>query len=503
MKLDAQVLEGFVNSCLAAKFDDRRETAAFHREIWELCCSDAKNVAIAAPRAHAKSTVVTHAYTLACVLFRERRYVVIVSDSESQAINFLNDIKSELRENEDIINLFGVQRFLKDSETEVVVEFDDGAKFKIIAKGAEQKMRGIKWDNLRPDLIILDDLENDELVMNQDRREKLRRWFYGTLMPIRSAYGIVRYIGTILHMDSQLERLMPKSNSKFTSTSELKIWNTNPKAYWKAVKYRAHNEDYSEILWPERFSVTELKQIRQDYVDQGLPEVYSQEYLNDPIDMSRSYFKKSDFIPITKQELDDINNKKKPLTYYVGTDFALSQKERADWSAFVVGAVDANNTLYVLDVLRQRMDSMEIVDTIIAMQSRYKPDLFVFEDEKITKAIGPFLNERMFQTGIFLSYTALNPTKDKLTRARSIQARMRIGGVRFLKHSEWYDAFESELTKFPRDRHDDQVDAFAYLGLILDKMVAAPTQDDLIEEENQRLRDEYNEDEGRSVWTGY
>jgi hypothetical protein len=43
------------------------------------------------------------------------------------------------------------------------------------------------------------------------------------------------------------------------------------------------------------------------------------------------------------------------------------------------------------------------------------------------------------------------------------------------KNADWYPAFESELLRFPRDRHDDQVDAFAYLGLLLDKMHDAPT----------------------------
>ena len=94
--LTAAVLEGFVNSILRKNFDSPSDTPDFHREMWELFCSDHKQVAIAAPRGHAKSTAGTHAYTLAATLFRESDYVLVVSDTVSQAVQFLGDIKKEL-----------------------------------------------------------------------------------------------------------------------------------------------------------------------------------------------------------------------------------------------------------------------------------------------------------------------------------------------------------------------------------------------------------------------
>jgi predicted phage terminase large subunit-like protein len=504
--LTTEIIEGFVNTALAHKFDSRKKTPDCHREWWKLCCSDAKNVAIAAPRGHAKSTAITHSYTLATVLFRESKFVMIVSDTEAQAINFLNDIKTELRENSDIIELFEVKRFLKDAETECIVEFADGHRFKIIAKGAEQKIRGTKWDNYRPDMIIIDDLENDELVMNPDRRQKLRNWFYGALVPSRSENGRIRYVGTILHMDSLLERLMPGDRDKFTRRDELRTWSEKPNMFWKSVKYQAHNPDFSKILWKEKFPEKVLKAIRQEFIDQGMPEGYSQEYLNYPLDTSRSYFRKSDFAAMTKTDLEDIKTKNRPVNYYVTADLAISQKERADFSVFCVGAVDSDNNLYICDVIRDRFDSMELVNTILAIHRRYNPELIALEDEKITKAIGPFLTERMLSENLFPNIITVRPSADKQTRARSIQARMRIGSVKFNKEADWYGVFEEELVRFPRDRHDDQVDAIAYMGLVLDKFIVAPTRE---EQDDEDLEDEYRaskEDDwesGRCFSTGY
>ena len=212
-RLNADVMEGFVNSVLRKNFDKPAATPEFHKEIWDLVTSNSKQVAIAAPRYHAKSTAVTHAYTLASVLFRESRYVLIVSDTVSQAIQFLGDIKKELLDNDDLRSLFSIKEgpFPKDTEDDLIVEMDDGYTFRIQAKGSEQKLRGLKWANLRPDLIIGDDMENDEIVMNKDRRMKFKRWFYGALIPCVSSSGKIRIVGTILHLDSLLENLMPTS----------------------------------------------------------------------------------------------------------------------------------------------------------------------------------------------------------------------------------------------------------------------------------------------------
>jgi len=92
---------------------------------------------------------------------------------------------------------------------------------------------------------------------------------------------------------------------------------------------------------------------------------------------------------------------------------------------------------------------------------------------------------------------------DKVTRAKSIQARMRAGGVKFDKGADWYQVLEDECMTFPRSKHDDQVDALAYMGRLLDQMIEAPTQEEAEEEEYlDELRNSDIED-GRSKTTGY
>ncbi len=509
--LNASIIEGFVGSCLLKRFDGSAKIPDCHREWWELVTGPDKFVAIAAPRGHAKSTSISLSYVLASVLFRHKKFVLMVSDTETQASLFLGSIKQELQENEDIIELFGIKRdtngkvkFKKDTETDIIVEFnetdDEGRPltFRIIAKGAEQKLRGLVWNGTRPDLIVGDDMENDEAVMNKDRREKFRRWFYGALLPCRATHGEVRIVGTILHMDSMLERLMPRESDKLTKNEGLRTFTTR-RQMWKSYKYKAHNTDFSLILWEEKHSEDSLKQIRQEYIEQGMPDVYSQEYLNIPLDESNTYFKKSDFLSIREDD------KQKKLNYYVAGDFAISEKERADWTVLIIGGVDEDGFIHIKNVIRDRMDGLTIVETMLQIQRIYDPFAFGIEDTQITKAVGPFLNREMIQQNNFINLVPLKPHRqDKITRARSIQARMRAGGVKFDKSADWYQTLEDECMRFPRDKHDDQVDALAYLGLMVDKLIEAPTKAELEEEE---YLDEYEQSglgqHGRNATTGY
>lgn len=505
MHLDKSVVAGFVGSILASQFDGAVATPSFHHEGWEMFTSKDKLVAMAAPRGHAKTTGMTVSYGLATLLFRERKFMLLVSDTESQASMFLGFFKAQLQNNQALIELFGLKRndkglvqFIKDSETDIVVAFEDGGQFRIIAKGAEQKLRGlISAQGQRPDIILCDDIENDELVMNKERREKMRKWFYSALLPCVSSNGIIRVVGTILHMDSLLERLMPKPYDRWSHQEPLKLWSEVKRNGWRSVKYRAHTDTFSEVLWPEKHSEASLKEKRLEYIGMGMPDVYSQEYLNVPLDESVAYFKRIDFDHLTEED------KKLALKYYITADLAISEADRADYSVFVIGGMDEHRRLQIRQVIRERLDGREIVETLLHLQRIYDPEVVGIEEMQISKSIGPFLREEMVRQNTYLSLFPLKHNgKDKIARARSIQARMRAHAVKFDKQAEWYPTFEEELIRFPRDTHDDQVDAFAYLGLLLDRMIEAPT---VQEQEDEIYEDERREYEhtGRSRITGY
>jgi predicted phage terminase large subunit-like protein len=456
-KLNSNLIAGFVRTVLASGFEGATETPDFHKEIWEDCCSPHQLVAIAAPRNHAKTTAVTTSYGLTSILFRESRYLLILSATISQANGMLLTIKSQLQHNKNIAELFGLARdergevkFVKDTEDDLIVKLEDGHMFRIAARGAEQKLRGLNWEGTRPDLIIIDDLEEDEAVASKERREKLRNWFNKAVFPMRSSNGKIRAVGTILHMDSWLERKMPKPHDKNTITTPLKITSRVNIGGWRSVKYRAHSDGYEHILWPTRWPKEKLLEYYETLSADGSSDSYSQEMLNIPLDEANTLFKRNNFGEITEEM------RKLKLNYYIVADLAVDQHSRADYTAIIIAGMDEFKRIHIKNVIRERLDGKEIVDILIDLQRVYNPEIVGIEEMQVSKAIGPFLNEEMVNTGVYLNLLKLkHGGRDKIQRSTSIRARMQCNTIFFDKQADWYPGLEEECLRFPRDTHDD------------------------------------------------
>lgn len=498
MQLTADIIYGFTNTLLLDRFDNPCRTPEFHLELWGLMCSDHPRVAVAAPRFHAKSTAITHTYVLANVCFRVKQHVLIVSDTEGQAVDFLRDIKTEFLENEALKANFGIRGLIKDRETEIVVQFTDGHQFRIVAKGSEQKIRGMKWRNKRPDLIVGDDLENDEIVMNEERRDKFRKWVYNALLPCGSKFCTIRIVGTILHLDSMLERLMPEIDGPRTAVEPLKQSGYGQKdSAWKSIRYKAHTPDFEHILWEEQHNEESLKIKRQSYIEQGNPEGYSQEYLNYPIDESHAIFRKGDF--------KDISDHDGPEEFYASADLAISAKKQRAYTVMTVASVTSDNILRYRDVIRFRGDSHEIIDQIFEIVTTYSIEVFFIEKENIANTLESIIYQEMEERGIYFNMELVTPTKDKVSRARPLQARMRAHKVEFDMGASWFPSFQQELLQFPRGAYVDQVDAAAWIPLGLNLINDVPTRAEWEEAEWEQEYEETVEfmNTGRNKHTGY
>ena len=474
--ITSKLVEGFTKTCLLDGYEEPAEIPQFHRELWDLCCSDEQYVAIAAPRGHAKSTAITFAYALTSLLYRESRYAVILSNSEAQAIQFLNNLKSTVLMNESVRELFGVNKLVKDTETDFIAKMSDGHTFRVMCRGAGSSIRGALWDGKRPDLILYDDIEEEETVLNKESQEKFDYWFFGSIIPLGGPRCKHRVVGTILGFNSLLWRLVHNKT-------------------WKSAIYEAHNDDFSDILWKERFSKERLLNIRAMYSESGRLDKYSAEYRNKPILDAEAYFRRADF---RKIEPEHRNLRKR---YYAAVDFAISQKERADYTVISAVGVDEFNRIHVEDVRRGRWDSNEIIEEMFSVQERFKPDLFTAEAGSIEKSLGPFLKSEMYRRGVFINLNPLVPVKDKMSRARALQAKMKAGAVYFDHEADWFPTVFEEMTRFPKSAHDDIVDSLAWVGLTLESLSPALTDEEYSEPFYKNH--DYPDNSGRSLHTGY
>lgn len=482
--LTARLVEAFAVTYLYKGFDEAKPTPAFHREGWELYCSDAPQASVIAPRGHAKSSAFTHVFILATVLFRVESYVILVSTNEELAIEHLGDITRELIENEELINDFEIKGFVTNSKTEIIVEFKDGHQFRILARGSGQKMRGRKWRGMRPGLVVCDDLEDDEQVENKERRDKFRRWFNRAVLPCLRRGGKARVHGTILHEDSLLARFRKQKDA------------------WKVLFYKAHEafDDFTNILWPEQFTEQALRSIRQRYIDDFDASGYSQEYLNDPFDNSETYLKKIYFLGMEDEDFD------RDMKKCVGVDFAISKKEKANRTSMTVAGQDDRNILHFIDQHVDRWQTDEIIDKMFEIQAKHDPQFFFVEDGIIWQAIEPMLKLEMLTRDVYLNCIPLQSIKDKATRGRSWQKRMKASACRFDKEAPWYAGFESECLRFTGYSDavlDDQFDSAAILSRGFDNLPILDEEEFMTDEELYQRKTDPRQDQGRSSITGY
>ena len=486
--LTADLVESFAGTFLSPRYDQLAATPAFHRHAWALYASKSPQVMCIAPREHAKSTALTMDYMLAEVLFRNSDYAILVGSTEDLAAEQLSNIAEELHSNEDLIREFGVGTFESSSKTDIIVKMTDGHRFRILARGAEQRIRGRLWKGKRPNLMVCDDMEDDEQVENPDRRAKFRRWFFRAAKQAMGKGGRVRVHGTILHEDSLLSRLRRNGT-------------------WKHLFYKAHEgfDDFTNILWPEQWDEERLRFRRQEFVEDGDAAGYSQEFLNDPLDNSEAYLRKDDFLAMSESDYDS------DKIVCVGVDFAISKADKANRSSITVGGKDLENTLHFIDQYVGRWDSLDIVEMLFSVQQRWNPEVVWVEDGVIWKSLWPMIRREMQVRDLRINFEAITPVKDKGTRGRSYQKRMRAGQCRFDKKAEWYPGFEQENLRFTGTAAatlDDQFDSAALLSRGFDSFAQVEKEDFYDDDDWEMERGFWNRkasssSDGRSQVTGY
>ncbi|EHZ3394124.1 hypothetical protein K5T47_004786, partial [Salmonella enterica] len=316
---------------------------------------EGENDAIAAPRGEAKSTLVSQLFVLWCIIRGIKHYPVIIMDSIDQAYPMLEAIKAELLYNPRLRHDFPgvcVQGRVWQMGTIVTAN-----NIKVTVAGSGKKLRGLRHGPYRPDLVILDDIENDENVQSPEQRDKLDNWLKKTVLPLGEAGGKtdVVYIGTILHYDSVLSRTLSNpmwrtarfkaiirwpDNMKLWETWEAYIRNEEPET---AALFQAANEAAmlagAIVSWAARPLLTLMKiRVRDGHG------TFDSEYQNDPVSGEDAIFAGEKVIKFWTEEVRE-------WVFFGACDPSLGKfgNNRRDPSAILVGGF--NPYTGILDVV--------------------------------------------------------------------------------------------------------------------------------------------------------
>jgi predicted phage terminase large subunit-like protein len=145
-------------------------------------------------------------------------------------------------------------------------------------------------------------------------------------------------------------------------------------------------------------------------------------------------------------------------------------REGGDFTVHLVVGVDPDDNIYLLDLWREQTAADVWIDTYLGLADKHQPHMWAAEKGVIEKSVGPFIQKRQEERGVYQALKGYASAADKPSRARSIQARMANGKVYFPRSAPWLAALESELLQFPAGVTDDQVDALGLIGRMLDGM---------------------------------
>jgi len=153
--------------------------------------------------------------------------------------------------------------------------------------------------------------------------------------------------------------------------------------------------------------------------------------------------------------------------FYIAWDFAISEKQRADYTVGVCLMHDENDNLYLVDMVRFQGDSLRITNEFISMIQRWSAVpgasiLLGVEDGQIWKSMKNTLKAQMREEKTYVSVEVMQALTDKEARARDLQGRMEHGRFWFFEDSPWLNDALRELQRFPAGRNDDIVDALSW-----------------------------------------
>ena len=419
------------------------ETPPFHKEILDLI-SDKNNrrIGVIAPRGHAKSTTVDMTYPLWAGCFEQEEFIVIISDTYTQAAEFINALKDEFENNPKIKWLFGNMKGDDWQDGEFVLS--NGIKY--AAKGSGMKIRGIRHRHTRPTLMIFDDIENDENIKSAEQRQKLYHWFTKAAIPALARGGRAVVIGTILHFDSLVNKVMKQQDV-------FKSWQTR-------VFYAITTEEdgTERALWPEHRSLEKLRAMRDDPGDQDFigSITFAQEYQHKP-------FSEEDAIIqpdwIKECEPSQVPDKHTRLARVLTIDPAASERQTADFTAMIVADLYTDGNVYIRAIRNQRTSPSVTADTVRELDEIYKPQVIGIEKGALGLVFRDLLEG--------LPVIGLEPDKDKVRRLLAVSRFFEAGRVYTVKNIQNGQAFREQLIEFPKGTHDDMVDAAAYAVRLL------------------------------------
>jgi hypothetical protein len=241
---------------------------AVFQSIWQWLLSyvhkirDFSQLAIGLPRGFGK-TMLIKIFILYVILFTKKQFILIICGTQSKANNIIADIIGMLKE-PNVRKVFGDWQLGASTDRQDLKKFGfRGREIILMGAGAESDIRGITLENVRPDIMIFDDIQTREDADSDTVSAKLETWMIGTAMKAKSPEGCLFVF---------IANMYP------TKHSLLRKLKANP-TWTKFIAGGILADGTS--LWEDLQPITQLLKEYENDLSMGHPEVFYAEVLND------------------------------------------------------------------------------------------------------------------------------------------------------------------------------------------------------------------------------
>lgn len=419
--------------------------AEFQKDIFRITEDQSNRLAcIVAFRGSAKSTIVTLSYSLWAILgIQQKKFVLIVCQTQAQARQQMANIRRELENNRLLRSDLGPFREESAGEWAMSSIVFSNMNARIMVASVDQSIRGVRHYEHRPDLIILDDVEDLSSCKTLEGRNKTFDWFTREIVPLGDIGTRIILVGNLLHEDSLMMRL----KDRIVSGDIRGVFRWFPLL----------DED-GACLWPGKFDNNErIEELRRSV---GNELAWQQEYLLRIIsDATKVVW------PDWIHYYDEIDAPEGKFRYVgIGVDLAISERATADYTAVVCakvyGRLDDMKVFILPNPVNERMPfpiAIERIQSVVDVHGKYKTKLFI-EDIGFQSAYVQELEKRGYAAEGVKFHGA-----DKRSRLALTSNLIRDGIIRFPRHGA--EDLVCQLVGFGIERHDDLVDAFTNLIL--------------------------------------
>lgn len=406
-----------------------------------------KNTEVMMPRGIGKTTLFNGSIIYMAV-YQIRKFVLLIGETATHSSQQLQNIRREFEENLILRTLYGN---LKGSGAWNNDQIELANGFTLAATGRGGQVRGRNVNGSRPDLIALDDVEDEESVSTKEQRDKTLSWFMQAVTPaiaeLNPDAGIF-LSGTLLHNEALLVEV--GRDPTFT-TVVLGVL-----------------DNAGDPVFPAYMNLEKLASKKAFYERQGKLPQYYLEYFNRLV---------ADDTMALKPEYIQRDVLMNPMALALCHDPAISKKKKADSATFAVVGLYPAGRFQIEEVWGgPGLTPQEARDKLFALHRKwhaYAPEVPLYvglETVAYQEALYDLCTEKMAQDEYWFQIEKLKFNQEKGARILGqLQPRYKAGVVH---HRRTFGELESQMMEFPAG-HDDFLDVVAMCFSLLQPLYAA------------------------------